>query len=148
MFEVLVVIAVVVVGLMVGVELAVAVFVNPIFDRLPQDGGLAARSDAARVLGRVMPFWYITSVALTVVWATLSWGRPAAVPVAVAGALLVASVVMTVLLLVPINSRVATWSTSTAPANWRRQLGRWDRLHHLRVGVITAAFTLLVIGAT
>lgn len=148
MYEVLVVIAVVVVGLMVGVELAVAVFVNPIFDRLPQDGGLAARSDAARVLGRVMPFWYITSVVLTVVWATLSWGRPAVVPVAVAGALLVASVVMTVLLLVPINSRVATWSTSTAPANWRRQLGRWDRLHHLRVGVITAAFTLLVIGAT
>lgn len=148
MFEVLVVIAIVVVGLMVGVELAVAVFVNPIFDRLPQDGGLAARSDAARVLGRVMPFWYITSLALTAVWATLSWGRLATGPVVVAGALLVASVVMTVLLLVPVNSRVATWSTSTPPANWRRQLSRWDRLHHLRVAVITTAFTLLVIGAT
>ncbi len=73
MQDVLAVITVVLVGLMVGVELAVAVFVNPIFDRPPNGGGLAARSDTARVLGRVMPFWYIASVVLGALWVAQAW---------------------------------------------------------------------------
>ncbi|WP_073483511.1 hypothetical protein [Streptoalloteichus hindustanus] len=38
--------------------------------------------------------------------------------------LLVLSVVMSALLLVPINSRVATWSREGAPADWKRQVRR------------------------
>ncbi|MGH3094738.1 MAG: anthrone oxygenase family protein [Streptosporangiales bacterium] len=146
MQEILAVITVVVVGLMVGVELAVAVFVNPIFDRLPNDGGLVARSDGARVLGRVMPFWYIGSVVLGSLWAAQAWGRPQALTVAVAAALLVVSVGMSIVLLVPINSRVAQWSGGNAPPDWREQVSRWDRLHYLRVGIIVAAFALLVVA--
>ncbi|HLR93362.1 MAG TPA: DUF1772 domain-containing protein [Jiangellaceae bacterium] len=147
MLETVAVFAVVLVGLMVGVELAVAVFVNPIFDRLPGDAGLAARSDAARVLGRVMPFWYGGSVVLGVLWAAQAWGRPSAPLVAAAAALLVAGVVMSIVLLVPINSRLAQWSDGDAPADWRDQVGRWDRFHYLRVGVIVTAFALLVVAA-
>ncbi len=146
MLEVLAVVTVVVVGLMVGVEFAVAAFVNPIFDRLPDDGGLAARSDGARVLGRVMPFWYIGSVLLGGLWAALVWGRAPAGPVTVAASLLVVSVAMSVALLVPINSRVARWSAGNAPADWAEQVGRWDRLHYFRVAVIVAAFVLLVVA--
>ncbi|MGW6917363.1 anthrone oxygenase family protein [Kitasatospora sp. NPDC054939] len=142
----LAVVTVVVVGLMVGVEFAVAAFVNPILDRLPDNGGLAARSDGARVLGRVMPFWYIGSVVLGAAWAAASWGeRPAGLVVTAAG-LLVLSVVMSVALLVPINSRAAQWTRESAPADWREQLGRWDRLHFVRVAVIVAAFVLLVVA--
>jgi uncharacterized membrane protein len=146
MQHVLPVITVVLVGLMVGVELAVAAFVNPIFDRLPNDGGLAARSDGARVLGRVMPFWYIGSVVLGVLWAAQARGRPEALTVVVATALLVVSVVMSIVLLVPINSRVAQWSAGDVPLDWRRQVGQWDRFHYVRVGVIVAAFVLFVVG--
>lgn len=70
------VVTVVVVGLLVGVEFAVAVFVNPIVDGLPHNGGLAARSAGARLLGRVMPFWYIGSVVFGVAWSAVIWGRP------------------------------------------------------------------------
>ena len=142
----LAVVTVVVVGLLVGVEFAVAVFVNPIFDRLPNDGGLAARGDGARVLGRVMPFWYIGSVLLAVVWAVLTWGDPAAGLVVTATGLLLVSVLMSVALLVPINSRVARWTRDSLPEDWRQQMGRWDRLHHVRVGVILTAFVLLVVA--
>lgn len=137
---------VVVVGLMVGVEFAVAVFVNPILDRLPNDGGVDARSDGARVLGRIMPFWYIGSVVLGVVWAVLSWGGAGASLVAAGTALLVLSVVMSILLLVPINSRVAKWSQEGVPADWKQQVGRWDRFHYVRVGIIVLAFTLFTIA--
>ncbi|MCX5342894.1 anthrone oxygenase family protein [Streptomyces sp. NPDC056930] len=146
MQDVLAVVTVVVVGLMVGVEFAVAVFVNPILDRLPNDGGVEARSDGARVLGRVMPFWYIGSVVLGAVWSTLTWGDAGASLVAAGAALLVVSVVMSILLLVPINSRVATWSQEGVPADWKQQVGRWDRFHYVRVGVIVLAFTLFAVA--
>jgi len=146
MQDVLAVVTVVVVGLMVGVEFAVAVFVNPILDRLPDDGGLAARSDGARVLGNVMPFWYIGSVVLGAVWAALAWGGAGASIIATGVALLVLSVVMSILLLVPINSRVATWSHEGAPADWKQQMRRWDRFHYVRVGVIVLAFALFAVA--
>jgi uncharacterized membrane protein len=146
MRDVLAVVTVVVVGLMVGVEFAVAVFVNPILDRLPNDHGLDARSDGARVLGRIMPFWYIGSVILGAVWAIFAWGGAGASLVVAATALLVLSVVMSILLLVPINSRVATWSQDGVPADWRQQVGRWDRFHYVRVGVIVLAFALFAVA--
>ncbi|MHB9854121.1 anthrone oxygenase family protein [Streptomyces krungchingensis] len=146
MQHILAIVTVVVVGLMVGVEFAVAAFVNPILDRLPNDGGLAARSDGARVLGKVMPFWYIGSVALGAVWAASSWGDAEAGLVVTATALLVLSVLMSIALLVPINSRVAQWTRESVPADWRQQVGRWDRFHYVRVAVIVAAFVLLVVG--
>jgi len=146
MQHVIAIVTVVVVGLMVGVEFAVAAFVNPILDRLPDNGGLAARSDGARLLGRVMPFWYIGSVVLGAVWAVLAWGDAGAGLVITATALLVLSVLMSIALLVPINSRVAQWTQGSVPADWKQQVGRWDRFHFVRVGVIVTAFVLLVIG--
>src|SRR4051812_3905669 len=122
------VVTVVLVGLMVGVELAVAVFVNPIFDRLPAESGGGARSDGGRVLGRVMPVWYIGSLVLAAVWAVAVWGAPAATAVLVAAALLVLSVLMSVTLLVPINNRVVRWAADGAPPDWRAQVRKWERL--------------------
>ena len=146
MQQLLVIVTIVLVGLMVGVEFSVAAFVDPIFSRLPGTTGIAARSDGARVLGRVMPFWYIGSVILAVSWAALTWGHPRAQTVTVAVALLLVSVIMSVTLLVPINSRVARWSVEGTPADWQQQVGRWNGFHYARVGLIVAAFVLLVLA--
>ncbi len=146
MQELLIVVTVVVVGLMVGVEFSVAVFIDPIFDRLPDNTAIAARSDGARVLGRVMPFWYIGSVVLAILWAAQIWGRPQAITIIAAIALLVVSVVMSITLLVPINSRVARWASTGVPDDWRGQVNRWNRFHYIRVGIIVVAFVLLVVA--
>src|ERR1700722_12156673 len=76
-------------GIMVGVEFAVAVFVNPIFLRLPAGGALQARADGGRVLGKVMLFWYIGSLVLIAALAAATWGG-AAGWAAVAAAVLLA----------------------------------------------------------
>jgi uncharacterized membrane protein len=144
--HILAVITIVVVGSMVGVEIAVAVIVNPIADRLPDDQGLMVRSSAAGRLGRVMPFWYIASIVLATLWLTLVWGLAPAPTIAVAAALLVVSVAMSITLLVPINSRVARWSAGEAPPDWREQVGRWDRFHYIRVAIIVTAFALLAVA--
>jgi hypothetical protein len=135
---------------MVGVEFAVAVFVNPIFLRLPAGAALQARADGGRVLGRVMPFWYVGSLLLTAGLAAATWGRSAAAAGAAtaAAALLAVSVVMSVALLVPINNRSVTWTASDHPDDYREQQQRWDRLHYVRVAIIVAAFVLTADAAT
>jgi len=138
----LAVLAVVVTGTMVGVEFAVAVFVNPIFTRLPVESSLAARSDGARVLGRVMPFWYVLSLVLMAAWTVVGWDRPLAAYTLASAVLLVVAVAMSILFLVPINSRVQSWASEAAPTDWREQTRRWDRLHYIRVAVIIVAFAL------
>jgi uncharacterized membrane protein len=148
MLSALAVVTATVVGTMVGVEFAVAVFVNPILLRLAAGPSLEARADGARVLGRVMPFWYFGSLILTAGLAAATWHRPAAGAAVAAAALLAVSVVMSIALLVPINNRSATWTADDHPGDWREQQQRWDRLHYVRVAIIVAALVLTLIAAT
>ncbi|MBB3663771.1 MULTISPECIES: anthrone oxygenase family protein [Prauserella salsuginis group] len=147
MTPVLAVVTATVVGLMVGVELAVALVVNPILLRLPVGASLEGRADGARILGRAMPVWYAASLALTAALTAVTWGTAPAAPAGVAVALLMISVVMSVVLLVPINNRSATWTADHHPPDWREQHRRWDRLHYVRVAIIVGAF-VLVLAAT
>jgi uncharacterized membrane protein len=133
-------------GLMVGVEFSVAVFVGPILRRLPVGSWIEASADGARVLGRVMPFWYIGSLLLTAWLAAAKWGESGGAAAVVAAALLVVSVVMSVTLLVPIANRSATWTAADHPADWREQQQRWDRRHYARLAVIVAAFVLILVA--
>jgi len=133
----------VVVGLMVGVEFSVAFVMNRIFNALPEDSGQLGRAHGGRMLGAVMPFWYVGSLALSAVWAVAAWHHPGTGLVVTAAALLIVSVIMSVLLLVPINNRGKTWTPENRPADWKEQMNRWDRFHYVRVAVIITAFTLL-----
>ena len=82
------------VGLMVGVELAVAVVVNPILARLPTEAGLAGRAHGARMLGKVMPFCYVGSLGLVLALAAVAWGASAGAAALAAACLLALSVVI------------------------------------------------------
>ncbi|MFG2490451.1 anthrone oxygenase family protein [Streptomyces caniferus] len=120
-----------------AMDFSVAFFVNPILAGLPGDNGLRGRTHGSRLLGAVMPFWYIGSLALSAVWAAAGWQHHGA-------GLVVTAVVMSILLLVPINNRVKTWTAGGLPADWKQQMNRWDRFHYIRVALIVAAFALLV----
>lgn len=144
MVNALEVLTTVVVGVMVGVEFSVAFVMNPILNALPEDSRQQGHAHGGRMLGAVMPVWYITSLVLTVVWAVVRWHHHHTGLVVTAGALLIVSVVMSILLLVPINNRNKNWTPDNRPADWKEQMDRWLLLHYVRVAVIIAAFTLLV----
>ncbi|WP_406510529.1 anthrone oxygenase family protein [Streptomyces sp. NBC_00212] len=148
MLNALEVITTVVVGVMVGVEFSVAFVMNRIFNALPEDSGQLGRAHGGRMLGAVMPVWYIGSLVLVAVWAVAGWHHHGTGLVVTAGALLMLSVIMSVLLLVPINNQSKTWTPENRPADWKQQLNRWDRYHHVRVAVLIAAFALLVTALT
>ena len=143
MLDALEVVTTVVVGVMVGVEFAVAFVMNRIFDALPGDAGQLGRAHGGRMLGAVMPVWYIGSLVLVAVWAIAGWHHHGAGLVVIAAALLIVSVLMSVLLLVPINNQGKTWTPENRPEDWKEQMNRWDRYHYARVAVIIAAFALL-----
>ncbi|MFG3261533.1 MULTISPECIES: anthrone oxygenase family protein [Streptomyces] len=144
MLNTLEVVTTVVVGVMVGVEFSVAFVMNPILNALPEDSRQLGQAHGGRMLGAVMPVWYIGSLALVAVWAVAGRHDSGAGLVVIAGALLALSVVMSILLLVPINNRNKTWTPENRPADWKQQLRRWERFHYVRVAVIIAAFALLV----
>src|ERR1051326_797225 len=112
MLNALEVITTVVVGVMVGVEFSVAFVMNPILNALPDDSTQLGHAHGGRMLGAVMPFWYIGSLALTAVWAVAGWHHHGTGLVVTAGALLILSVIMSILLLVPINNQNKTWTSS------------------------------------
>ena len=144
MLNALEVITTVVVGVMVGVEFAVAFVMSRILNALPDDSRQLGHAHGGRMLGAVMPVWYIGSLVLVAVRAVTGWHHQGTGLVVTAGALLMLSVVMSVLLLVPINNLNKTWTPENRPADWKQQLHRWERFHYARVAVIVAAFTLLV----
>ena len=148
MLNALEVVTTVVVGVMVGVEFSVPFFSNPILNALPGDNGLRGRVHGARLGGAVMPVWYIGSLILVGVWAIAGRHHDGAGLAVIAGALLILSVIMSILLLVPINNRNKTWTPENRPADWKEQLNRWNRWHYVRVAVIIAAFALLVAALT
>ncbi|HEY9331430.1 MAG TPA: DUF1772 domain-containing protein [Streptomyces sp.] len=146
MLSTLEVVTTVVVGLMVGVEFSVAFIMSRILDALPEDSRQLGHAHGGRMLGALMPFWYIGSVVLSAIWAVAGWHHDGAGLVVAAAGLLIVSVVMSILLLVPINNLGKTWTPENRPADWKEQLHRWNRYHYIRVAVIVAAFTLLVVA--
>jgi hypothetical protein len=130
------ILAVIVTGTLVGVEFGVAAFTNPIVERLPDDAYWQARATGGRILGTVMPFWYITAAALMVGVAVLGHTPAAIAAVLVMGVVMV----LTLTTLVPINNRVVAWAGAGGEAPSRELAHRWDRLHWLRVVLLSASF--------
>ncbi|GGU92713.1 membrane protein [Streptomyces filipinensis] len=148
MLNALEIVTTVVVGVMVGVEFSVAFVMNRILNALPEDSAQLGHAHGGRMLGAVMPVWYIGSLVLAAIWAIARWHHHGTSLVVTAAALLILSVIMSILLLVPINNRNKTWTPDNRPADWKQQLNRWERFHYVRVAVIIAAFALLVTALT
>jgi hypothetical protein len=65
---------------------------------------------------------------------------------AFAASLWAATIVFTITMLVPINNRIARMNTAHPYAGWLKDRARWDRLHQIRVALLTIALLLLLAG--
>jgi uncharacterized membrane protein len=147
--EVLGVIAVLAAGLMVGNELAIAVFIHPTLDRLSDNVHLPVASALARLLGRFMPIWYILVILLTLAETVIQWHHSGHLPreLAASAILWVVASVYSITTEVPINNRIASWTKETPPANWKNFRRRWDLLHRWRMVLLLVALAFLIAGS-
>jgi hypothetical protein len=140
MEHVIAIVALVITGPLVGVELGVAAFTNPLVSKLPDEAYRAFRSGGSRLLGALMPFWYVGTLVVLIALAVLTRDVLAITAVALMGVALL----LTVTVLVPINNRIGAWRSDN---DVNRDLAsRWDRLHWVRVGLLVAMFVVLTFG--
>jgi hypothetical protein len=136
-------------GLLVGNELAVALFIHPVLYSVSDEAHVRVAKPLARRLGRFMPFWYAMSLVFTILQlftidraALLSWWLCCATAI-----LLGVIIVLTILLPVPINNQIAGWNLDRLPADWLSMRRRWDLYHRIRVLLLLVALALLILSA-
>ena len=100
-------------GLMVGNELTVSLFINPVIWQLDEPAQAKALSLFARYLGKAMPIWYALSLVLLIAEAYFRRHEPALIPLLAAIIIWIAVILYTVTTLVPINNRIAALSTGS-----------------------------------
>ena len=134
------------IGLLIGTEFAVSAFINPILSRLDDAAQAQATGMFARKLGFVMPFWYAGSLLLLVAAAVMRWHNAGDALLIAACAIWVAVSCASVLVLVPINNRIIKLDAKAFPAEAKREHRKWDRLHRVRVGALTAAAVCFLVA--
>jgi hypothetical protein len=100
-----------------------------------------------KTFGVVMPPFRLVTLALTVVAAFVTTaGLPRWLAI-VAAVLIVADIVLTVKLQVPLNEQVQSWSASTIPTNWAEVRDRWAARHSMRLLIGLASYICIVAAA-
>ena len=134
-------ITIILAGLMVGNELAVAAFFNPAAWRLESTPQAQALSILAGSLGRVMPVWYGLCLALLVLESFLHRGQAAFIPLLTATVIWAGVIIFSISALVPINNRIASLNTAPTPG-WKQDHKKWDSRHRIRILLLAVALLL------
>jgi uncharacterized membrane protein len=132
-------------GLMIGNELTVSLFINPVVWQLEDRSQAKALSLFADILGKVMPFWYALCLVLMIAETYLRRHQPGVTLLLVAVAVWIAIIVYTLTTLVPINNRIARLA-GALPEGWREDHKRWDTYHRWRILLLMIAIVCLVWG--
>ena len=139
--------AIITAGIMTGNELCVSIFHAMLRQMEDERAQFELGQKSAAVFGKVMPFWYAATLLLSGAAAYSLRGTGRASGLAdIAAALFLVSIVYTVTLLVPINTRVAGWQWDVRPSDWAQERQTWDTRHRLRVLLLVGAFVCLVLG--
>jgi uncharacterized membrane protein len=134
------------IGLLIGTEFAVAVFINPILRKLGAREELRAIRLFAAKLGAAMPVWYCISLLLLIAEAVSRHHESGYLLLIAASSIWAAVIVLTILFLVPINNRLARVDEDAAPESALKEHGRWDAMHRWRVASLTAAMVCFLIA--
>ena len=132
------------IGLMIGVELAVSAFINPLLWRLGHSAQVEIIGMFAARLGFVMPFWYALGLLLLLAETFVLRHQPHAILLWASIGIWALVIVLTLLFLVPINNRLARLDRVTPAEKALGDHHRWDALHRVRVLALAAAMVLFL----
>jgi uncharacterized membrane protein len=99
------------------------------------------------------PMAVLLPLSLVAALVTLAWlwptGRTPAFWWTAAGfALMVAALVITLAVEVPIDNKIQAWTAATLPGDWRSIQSRWELWHTVRTFASIAALVAVTLGAT
>jgi uncharacterized membrane protein len=120
-------------------------------DRLSAETFVAVGHEMIRNLGVPMAILMPLALLSALVTLALLWpGRRAAAFwwMAAGFGLMVAALVITLAVEVPLDNRIETWTAATLPADWRSIQARWELWHTIRTFASIAAVVAATISAT
>jgi uncharacterized membrane protein len=134
------------IGLLIGTEFAVAVFINPILRKLGPREELHAIRLFAAMLGAAMPLWYTGSLLLLIAVSVVGYHEPGENLLLAASVIWASVIVLTILFLVPINNRLARMDSNLSPESALAEHGKWDLLQRWRVVSLTGAMVCFLVA--
>lgn len=141
----IVVIAVAMAGLMAGLETGTG-FQHLTAQALPEAAWTSMHQAEDDLFRRIVPPAFIFTVLMLIFAAVITRGTVRAL-FAVAAACTAVEIVATIVLNVPINNQIQSWTAGSAPANWTTLRDAWLRNHWWRSTIGLAGFVLSVVGA-
>lgn len=142
----IVVIAVVMAGLMAGLETG-AGFQHLTAQGLPEAAWTRMHQAEDGLFRRMIPPTFIFTVLMLLIAAVITRGSVRVLFI-LAASFTVVEIIATIVLNVPINNQVQRWTPGNAPQNWGVLRDTWLRNHWWRSTVGLAGFVLAVVGAT
>jgi len=136
------------IGLLIGTEFSVSVFINPILRRLDIPGQARAIPLFARRLGAAMPFWYAAGLLLLVSEAIIYRHESGDALLIIAGTIWVAVIIQSIVVLVPIANRMAQLDSDAFTQDAQREHNKWDSLHRFRVAALVAAMVCHLVAVS
>lgn len=134
------------IGLLIGNEFAVSVFVNPVVWKLDDTAQASAIRLFAARLGAAMPFWYAACLVLLLIETVLRRHEPGFSLLVIASIIWAAVILLTVLFLVPINNRMARLAPNSLREQSRREHKRWDTLHRIRILTLSVSLVCFLLA--
>ena len=134
------------IGLLVGSELCLTAFTNPVLRKLDEPAQLqGAHLLTARLM--IMPVWNVFSLVLLIVEVVVHRNMPGFSLLVAATVLWVAAAVFTFSLMFSLNSRLARADSTSSPQQSLLDYQRWSARHLPRLLVLAAALLCLLLAS-
>ena len=132
------------IGLLVGSEICLTAFTNPVLRELDEPAK-AAHLLTARLA--IMPLWNVLGLVLLIVEAVVHRNEPGFSLLVAGSALWVAAAAFTLTLMLPLNSRLARADSTSSPKQSLLDYKRWSVRHLPRLLVLAAALLCLLLAS-
>jgi uncharacterized membrane protein len=123
------IVTIVSIGLLIGTELAVSVFINPVLARLDDRTRAQAIQMFAIRLGKAMPVWYVANFVLVLTLTWLQRHQPSQSLLITSSVIWAVVILLTILFLVPINNRMMRLDPNSFTETQQREHRRWTTGH-------------------
>ena len=139
------VLTIVSIGLLIGTELSVSVFVNPILERLDAHTRMLVTSYFGKRLGAAMPPWYIFSALLLIAETAIRYHSNGKLLLITASAFWLIAIAISVAVLVPLNKRIVQLDSGSAQSSFAEHR-TWDVIHRGRVAVLAISMICFLLA--
>ena len=135
------------IGLLVGTEICLTAFTNPVLRKLDDPAQLKAAHLLTARLGTPMPLWNVLGLVLLIVDAFVHRNAPGLSLLVAASVLWVAAAAFTFALMLPLNIRLARADSTSSPKQSLLDYQRWSARHLPRLLMLAAALLCLLLAS-